>query len=444
MFRFSILPILCALALTAVVFTVSHVSAHEVETPQRAAVTVTLTYHGSARAGEEGVHTHEWRYADGNTLFAYFSRDQNTIPPNPSVPSQENDPSRLPGPFRYVELPFYERGGLKITIESPNPRLAPVIRTSDQVTGTSDQVTGTSDQVNPSSHPTPESDQGDSGQTGVGSRVIQRDITPDPAVVNPTPDSPVDPVSNIPVTTGTGSGPPAPLPDTTTNESPAGTSGPPQSVVPVATSASQEARPASPPMQPIRVTEYMVRDWSKSIGGNLPQWIELYNPNIEAVNLKGWTFQYATRRFANHPYTIHTLTLAATADGFSIPGGGVAILATQRLPARKFSGIEATQVYNLNVENVLKRGWVLTDAEGKEVQRLGRKAFSALGDPMAPPHQDGKRVSYHAYRSEFPSESYYYGHSGDVGSPGFYKQPAPAAPSLIRPKRVGTWADLKR
>ena len=227
----------------------------------------------------------------------------------------------------------------------------------------------------------------------------------------------------------------------------AGTSSP-QPVGPVATqSAPQERQPGSPLMQPLRVTEYMVRDWSKGgvIGNsNLPQWIELYNPNIEAVNLKGWTFQYATRRFRNQPYKVHTLTLAATEDGFSIPGGGVAILATQRLPARKFSGIEATQVYNLNIENVLKRGWVLTDADGKEIQRIGREAFRALGDPVAPPHQDGARVSHHAYLSESPSEPYYYGHSGDIGSPGFYKSPPPAAPSLIRPKRVGTWAALKK
>ena len=232
---------------------------------------------------------------------------------------------------------------------------------------------------------------------------------------------------------------------------PEGTSSP-QPVIPVVT----ERRPEPPPMQPLRVTEYMVRDWSKGgvwIGNsNLPQWIELYNPNAEAVNLKGYTFQYATRQFANYPYTIHTLTLAAPEgasedaleDGFSIPGDGVAILSTQQLREGKFSGIETTQVYNLNIENVLKRGWVLTDAEGKEVQRIGREAFSALRDPVAPRHQDGARVSYQVYRSESPSESYYYGHSGDIGSPGFYKQPAPAAPSLVRRKRVGTWAALKK
>ncbi len=389
MFRFSILSILCALALTAVIFTVSYVSAHEVEEPKRDGVTVEMTYHDVARAGEEGVHTHEYKYSDGRTLIAHFSRDKNTIPPRPSVPSPEWDPSRYPEP------PVQERGG-------------------------------------------------GSSQTGLGLRVSQRDITPDPAVVNPTPDPPVDPVSDIPVTTGTGNSPPATTPDTTT-ESPARTSGPPQSVVPIETNASQERRPGSPLMQPIRVTEYMVRDWSAGSGG-LPQWIEVYNPNTEeTVNLKGYTFQYATRRSATAPHKVHTLTLAATEDGFSIPGGGVVILATQRLPARKFSGIEvSTQVYNLNIENVLKLGWVLTDADGTEIHRLGREAFGALGDPVAPLHQNQARVSYQVVPSESPSEVYYYGHREDMGSPGFYKQPAPAAPSLVRRKQVGTWAALKK
>ena len=299
---------------------------------------------------------------------------------------------------------------------------------------------GLEDHSHPLSHP----DFGYPNHDGVGRRtdtpVDEQPVNQQPVNQQPVNQQPVNqptvnqPTVNQPTTVATGG----------TSE---GTSSP-QPVGPVATdSAPQERQPGSPLMQPLRVTEYMVRDWSKGgvIGNsNLPQWIELYNPNIEAVNLKGWTFQYATRRFRNQPYKVHTLTLAATEDGFSIPGGGVAILATQRLPARKFSGIEATQVYNLNIENVLKRGWVLTDADDKEVQRLGRDAFSALWDPVAPPHQDGARVSHHVYLSESPSESYYYGDSGDIGSPGFYEQPAPAAPSLVRQKRIGTWAALKK
>ena len=232
---------------------------------------------------------------------------------------------------------------------------------------------------------------------------------------------------------------------------PEGTSSPQQ----VVSSGPQETQSGAPlarlPLQPLRVTEYMVRDWSKggvwSGNSNLPQWIELYNPNTEAINLKGYTFQYATRRFANDSYTLHTLTLASAeddTDGFVVAGEGVAILVTHDVRSRRFSGIEATQVYNLDIENVLKRGWVLTDADGEEVHRLGRAAFSALRDPAAPPHQDGSRVAYQVYKSESPSEPYYYGHSEDIGSPGFYKQPPPAAPSKSRRKQVGTWASLKQ
>lgn len=215
-------------------------------------------------------------------------------------------------------------------------------------------------------------------------------------------------------------------------------------------SGPQETQSAAPPtqspLQKLRVTEYMVRGWSVGVGA-LPQWIELYNPNTEAINLKGYTFQYATRRFANHPYTIHTLALASAeddTDGFVIAARSIAILATQSISTRDFSGIEATQVYNLNIENVLARGWILTDADGKEVHRLGRAAFSALTDPATPVHQNGRRVSYQVYKSESPSEPYYYGGSKDIGSPGFYKQPPPAAPSKSKRKQVGTWARLKQ
>ncbi len=204
-----------------------------------------------------------------------------------------------------------------------------------------------------------------------------------------------------------------------------------------------ETQPKPQPLLPIRITEYMVRDWSAGIGG-LPQWIEVYNPNTEAVNLKGWTFQYATRRSANAPHKVHTLTLAGTQDGFSIAGGGVAILSTRKVPAWRFSGIGASQVYNLSIDNVLKRGWVLTDADGKEIQRLGREAFSAFGDPVAPLHQNKARVSHQVLPSESPPEVYYYGHREDIGSPGFYEQPAPAAPSAVRRKQIGTWAALKK
>ena len=262
----------------------------------------------------------------------------------------------------------------------------------------------------------------------IPTRVHERSLIPPP----PTPPPPTPP-------TGVGDGTPV----VEESGTPEGTSSP-QPVVPVVTeSPPQETPPEPPPMQPIRVTEYMVRDWTAGIGG-LPQWIEVYNPNTEAVNLKDYTFQYATRRSATASHKVHTLTLAGAEDGFSIPGGGVAILSTGTVSAWRFSGIEATQVYNLSIDNVLKRGWVLTDADGAEIHRLGRAAFGALGDPVAPLHQNKARVSHQVVPSESPPETYYYGHREDIGSPGFYKQPAPAAPSAVKRKRVGTWASLKR
>ncbi len=267
--------------------------------------------------------------------------------------------------------------------------------------------------------------------------------TRDSTTTSPTNTDQPPPPTTTPIVV-VGGGPPA-VEERGTLE---GTSSP-QPGAPVATgSAPQETQPESPLMLPIRVTEYMVRDWSRGVwGGNLPQWIELQNPNAAAVNLKGYTFQYATRRFANSDYTIHTLTLASAeddTDGFVIAGGGVAILVTHHVPSRKFSGIKASQVYDLDIENVLKRGWVLTDAEGREVHRIGKDVFNALRNPVAPPHQEAARVSYHTYPSEAPTEAYYYGYNRDIGSPGFYEPLVPKAPSAIRAKRVGTWAALKR
>ncbi len=283
------------------------------------------------------------------------------------------------------------------------------------------------------SHPDPSSVHGYHNRFTV-SEVHERSQAPttvhERSLIPPTPTRP----------TGIGDGTPV----VEESGTPEGTSSP-QPVVPVVTeSPPQETPPEPPPMQPIRVTEYMVRDWAAGIGG-LPQWIEVYNPNTEeTVNLKGYTFQYATRRSANAPHKVHTLTLAGAEDGFSIAGGGVAILSTGKVSAWRFSGIGASQVYNLSIDNVLKRGWVLTDADGKEIHRLGRAAFSALGDPVAPLHQNKARVSHQVVPSESPPEVYYYGHREDMGSPGFYKQPAPAAPSAVKRKRVGTWASLKR
>ena len=287
------------------------------------------------------------------------------------------------------------------------------------------------------------------------STTTNRGGTPTPTTTTPTTTTPTTTAedSGTPTDTSNAQSDQGSTTPSTTTEGSDGTPAAEDSGTPTDTSSAQQVGSSTPQatqgtqststMQPLRVTEYMVRDWA-GVGG-LPQWIELYNPNTRSVNLKGYTFQYATRQLANDPYKIHTLKLADTEDGFSIAGGGVAILATQKPRDVVVSGIEiSSQVYNLSIQNVLKRGWVLMDADGEEIQRLGRTAFSALSDPVAPSHQGKARVSYHVYPSESPPEPYYYGHSDDVGSPGFYEEPAPAAPSAVIRKTVGTWASLKR
>lgn len=237
------------------------------------------------------------------------------------------------------------------------------------------------------------------------------------------------------------------LPQTTDDPSPPNQSSAPQETGDTQTTGVPPSPNQQPPIEtgqlsrpgavasqtPIRVTEYMVRDWSGQ--GGLPQWIEVHNPSPETVDMKGYIFQYATRKFANSPYKVYTLRLKA----HSIPPGGTVIFATHM--TRHFSGIKAEQVYNLDIANVLKSGWVLSDARGREIHRIGRDAFNALRDPVAPPHQGYKRVSHEVYPSETPETEYSYG--GGIGTPGFYKEPAPAAPSASRRKKIMLWGELK-
>ena len=192
-------------------------------------------------------------------------------------------------------------------------------------------------------------------------------------------------------------------------------------------------------LDPIQVTEYMIKDWSTAGGGGLPQWVELYNPNPDSVNLDGWTFQYAARDALNDPLEIRDVTISEA----TIAPESTLLLVTRRILLSTDSAIEESQIYNLEIENVLKRGWRLISADDEVIHQIGT-VFDHYADPVAPPHQDGARVSHHVIESVAPSDSYYYGSWRDIGSPGFHKPPMPSAPALIKPKKVGVWADLKR
>ncbi len=416
MFRFSILSILCVFVSVASVF------AHD---PPADMLIVTLRHPESGketpkRLSDPGVTIEKNENEDGVHVHVY--KVEYTA-----------DELRTSGVLRMRET--FDGG---ILTETEHQHTFPAHKHGNYVSHTH---TGTHSHTSPlDTHSDPHTVDDDHSNVGTRTTPMQ----------NPTE-------TPIPTVGGGGGAPPA----VEESGTPEGTSEAGDSGTPVDTSTEQdflraqqkygtvlegtpETQPERQPLLPIRITEYMVRDWSAGSSG-LPQWIEVYNPNTEeTVNLKGYTFQYATRRSATAPHKVHTLTLAGTQDGFSIPGDGVAILSTRHLPAWRFSGIEATQVYNLNIDNVLKRGWVLTDADGAEIHRLGREAFSAFGDPVAPLHQNKARVSYQVVPSESPPEVYYYGHREDMGSPGFYEQPAPAAPSAVKRKRVGTWASLKR
>ena len=211
--------------------------------------------------------------------------------------------------------------------------------------------------------------------------------------------------------------------------------------------------------EPLIVTEYMLRDWSRSGKGGLPQWIELYNPNPKPVSLEGYQFTHAYRRFVNAPWVYVTTSIT----GLTIPASGTALI------ANRSAGTGSWQISGISKKNVwiipygeeraqLKNGWYLTDPEGEVVHRIGTvfREYPAddpsawdtsLGQPELPSHtSNGYRVSYQSFPSGSPDGDYFYGDENDVGSPRFYEAApaAPAASRLQRPKFTTTWGHLKR
>ena len=230
----------------------------------------------------------------------------------------------------------------------------------------------------------------------------------------------------------------------------------------------QQAMQVVKTLDPIIITEYLLKDRPRYPIGYPPQWIELYNPNNEPVSLKGWVFTYAHREFVNYPWRYTSITIAEnteTEDGeiierdFQIPENTAVILATKS--ARHWGGIGIEdQVYVLGINNYLKNGWHITDNEGNEFYRIG-KAFNEYGDdpqyhntertrgnPQLPRYTKGTyRIAYQVYPSGEPKETHFYGYGNDIGTPGYFEDAVPSAPTLKvfgpKFKRTTTWAQLK-
>ncbi|MCY4568406.1 MAG: hypothetical protein OXD49_08900 [Candidatus Poribacteria bacterium] len=196
-------------------------------------------------------------------------------------------------------------------------------------------------------------------------------------------------------------------------------------------------KPVMSVSQRLLVTEYMLLD----NGRKEPHWIEVYNPNTVAVDLAGYTFTHGEWHSRNK-YSHHKQTLMK----FEIPAKSAIILASHDITKHigdHIGGLDKKQIYQLNLNQyILKSGWLFQDPQGNDIHRVGR-AFD-LGGPVIPPHA-GKwiRQSHHRYPSADAPSKTYYGEPHDVGTPGFFEH-APAAPALIRPKRFGIWADLKK
>ena len=200
-------------------------------------------------------------------------------------------------------------------------------------------------------------------------------------------------------------------------------------------------------VSPLLITEWMLID----LGSSRPQWIEMYNPSSAQVNLSGYTLTYAVYESASK-YKHVQITLSS----FTIPAESAVILASHDITHHvgdRFGGIETSQIYQLNLNAyLLKRGWLIEAPNGNEVHRTGKAfrndAHPTLTDPPVGNTVDGFLVQYRVSHKHSPSAEpeageYYYGSSTDVSSPGYYAA-APAAPTIVRPKLMTTWGQLKR
>ena len=187
------------------------------------------------------------------------------------------------------------------------------------------------------------------------------------------------------------------------------------------------------PPRPLQVTEYMVDSWGNG-QKKLPQWIEVYNPNTLAVSLRGYELSYVFKK------QTHVVQLRH----FIVPPKGAIILATHIPHQRyRYEGITASEVYNLEIENGLKQGWLLTDHNGEILSQTG-KIFGATADPIKPERVGMSRVSYNIYESERTRDTYFFGFRKDISSPGFHEPRMPRSPALLRRKLTTTWASFKK
>ena len=190
---------------------------------------------------------------------------------------------------------------------------------------------------------------------------------------------------------------------------------------------------SNPPI-PLQVTEYMVRTWGDG-QAELPQWIEVYNPNALAVNLADYEFSYVFKK------ETHSIELRH----FLIPPDGAIILATH-IPLRRYryEGLTEAQVYNLKIEfNALIKGWSLKDTAGLVISQIG-KSFGEKENPIKPERVGISRVSHNVYGSERPKDPYFFGFRKDVSTPGFHEPQIPRSPALLRQKMKTTWASFKK
>ena len=187
----------------------------------------------------------------------------------------------------------------------------------------------------------------------------------------------------------------------------------------------------------VKATEIMFRDYSRSGGGDRPQWIELYNFGGD-TDLAGYSivFHEQVHRRRRTPIDDFVVTFGA----FPFPSNTAIIVSNKQAHYLSISGVDHFYV-DTDIAN-LKQKWTLSDASGSIIYKRTYRWNWGIGGH----NENIGRVPVEIIPTEPPAEGvlHYYGSRIDSGTPGHHETVVAAAPSLQRPKLITMWAELRK
>jgi hypothetical protein len=181
----------------------------------------------------------------------------------------------------------------------------------------------------------------------------------------------------------------------------------------LATGLPIRAQAPAPPL--LIISE--VHPASEAVEDQLGEWIEIFNPGPEAVNLYMW-------RLVNQENASYQIPI-----DLWVPAGGYLVLASHADPAQN-GGVQTTHVYTpFSIAN-LNESLTLFDAQGQLVDSLAWGEGTAL---VVKPGVSLERSAPDANAPWLLAHSPWPGSAGDLGSPGAPYAPPPTATPLPTP-----------